>query len=92
MTVTSGPRIHHAAGDAAEETLQRTLRAHLAAIDASRDACRRLAAAGPGERQDAWRGLQEALRRQSDAERAFERARQQARPPPYGGRPRMSRY
>lgn len=81
-----------AAQDAVEQALHEASRRHLAAIRASLDATRALAAAPPGGKADAYRRLAEALREQADAERAYERLRQGVRGESYAGRPRFRRY
>lgn len=65
------------------------LEAYLDAVRASVEASRALLSAGPGERHRAHHAFMEATRRQAVAERAYERARQQAANAPYAGRPRM---
>lgn len=75
-----------------DETLDDASRRHLDATRAALHATRALSSAGPGETADAYRRLEAAVREQADAERAYERLRQQVHAAAYTGRPRFRRY
>ena len=72
-----------------KEHVEESLREYLDAVQASVKASRALLTAGPGERQKAHRAFMDASRRQADAERAYERARQGSQRPPLASRHRL---
>lgn len=87
-----GRSIDDSAQEEAERALAAARESHLRAIAESVATIRAFSEALAGDRTVAHRRLQDALRAQADAERAYERARQQANGVSYAGRPRLSRH